>query len=72
MEKNIGRIDQILRTGISMGLIYIGIIDKAFIKDDFSSYIIGALGIINLLIALIRFCPLYAFAGINTCTNESK
>ncbi|VAW60121.1 hypothetical protein MNBD_GAMMA08-1924 [hydrothermal vent metagenome] len=72
MKKNIGRIDQILRTGISIGLIYISLIDKAFIRDDFSSYIIGALGIISLVIALIQYCPLYAFANINTRTYEKE
>ena len=28
--------------------------------------ILGALGVINLFIALIRFCPLYAMTGIDT------
>ncbi len=72
MKKNIGRIDQILRTGISLGLIYISLIDKAFIRDDFSSYIIAALGIISLIVALVQYCPLYALANINTRSYENE
>jgi len=70
IDKNIGRFDQILRLGISFGLVYIGLINEEFIQDPLSSYIIGITGIINVIIALIRFCPLYVVTGINTCSHS--
>lgn len=71
MVSNIGRFDQILRIGISVGMIYIGLIDNQFIPDPISSYIIGGLGVINLIVAVVRYCPLYLVAGINTCQNKN-
>ncbi len=72
MIVNIGRFDQILRIGISLGLVYVGLIDKDFIQDPLSSYIIGAIGIVSTVIALIRFCPLYVIAHINTCPHKNS
>ena len=70
MKINIGRFDQILRIGISAGLIYVGFIDRSIIDDSLSSNIIGSIGVINLIVALIRFCPLYVIADINTCNDK--
>ncbi|MFQ5644850.1 MAG: DUF2892 domain-containing protein [Thiogranum sp.] len=67
LEQNIGKMDRVLRIGISSLLIYISLIDTEFISDPLSSGILAFLGLGNLFIALIRFCPLYALAGINTC-----
>lgn len=65
-SKNIGRFDQTLRIGISIALIYLGFIAN-IIQDEFSAIIIGVMGLLSLIIALVRFCPLYKLAGINTC-----
>ncbi|WJW75914.1 DUF2892 domain-containing protein [Thiohalobacter sp. IOR34] len=67
LKKNIGPMDQILRIGISSFLIYITLIDTTFIADPVSSGLFAFLGVGNLIVALIRFCPLYALVGINTC-----
>jgi len=72
MTKNMGRIDQVLRLGISLVLIYVGFIDQDIVSDSFTSLIIGVIGIVNLLSSLARFCPLYSITGINTCHKESK
>ncbi len=72
MTKNIGRFDQILRIGISMGLIYAIFTNEHLIDDSFSSSIIFTIAILNLIIALIRFCPLYALTGICTAHPEAK
>lgn len=70
MKINIGRLDQILRIGISLVLIYIGFVDETIIPDTLSANIIGTIGVINLAVAVIRFCPLYVVTGINTCQNK--
>ncbi|HFD81568.1 MAG TPA: DUF2892 domain-containing protein [Gammaproteobacteria bacterium] len=67
LERNIGRLDQALRIGISAVLIYISLIDTSIIEDPMSSGILAFVGIGNLLVALVRICPLYTVAGINTC-----
>lgn len=72
MTKNIGRLDQVIRILISLILIYIGFINKQMINDPFSSNIIGSIGILSLVVAVVRICPLYILAGINTCKNKEK
>ncbi|VAW76038.1 hypothetical protein MNBD_GAMMA15-2102 [hydrothermal vent metagenome] len=69
-EKNIGILDMVLRIGISAGIIYVGFIDLTIIPDEFSSMVIGTIGVLNLISALFRYCPFYALTGINTCKLE--
>ncbi len=71
-QKNIGILDFILRLGISAGLIYVGFLDQTLISDAFSRQMIGVLGVVSLVIALARFCPLYALVGFNTCPIKGE
>ena len=66
-KKNIGVFDMVLRLGLSLVAIYLGFIESDVITDRLSSMVIGILGLLNLVVALLRYCPLYALAGINTC-----
>jgi hypothetical protein len=72
MNTNVGRLDQFLRICISVALIYIGFIDENIIHDPLSSNIIGTVGVLFLIVALVRFCPLYTLTGINTCHKKSQ
>ena len=72
MIRNVGRLDQLLRVGISLGLIYVGFVNEKIIVDELSSYVIGIIGVLNLVVALVGFCPLYVVAGINTCAKGNK
>ena len=73
ISKNIGHIDQVIRLMISFGMIYFGFFALSLIQDEFSATIVGILGALNLIVALARFCPLYAAAGINTyCQIHSR
>ena len=72
ITKNIGRTDQIIRLLISITLVYIGFLDTGIISDRMSANIIGSIGVINLFIAIIRFCPLYHASGINTCQKHAE
>ncbi len=69
MKVNVGRLDQIIRIGISVILIYIGFIDNSIIHDSLSANIIGTIGILSMIVALARFCPLYTLTGTNTCCH---
>jgi hypothetical protein len=70
MTKNVGPLDQILRIGISFGLIYMGFINEELIRDLLSSYIIGTIGALNLIVAITQICPLYTLIGISTCQKN--
>jgi len=58
MKKNVGNIDRIIRIVIGLVIIMLGIVYQNWW---------GALGIVPLLTAFMRFCPLYAPLGMNTC-----
>lgn len=73
IPKNIGLIDFLLRFCIGIALIYYGFFDTNLIQDEFSAYIVGIFGSINLAVALVRFCPIYKAVGINTyCQSKSS
>lgn len=69
MVKNIGKLDMVLRLGIGLGALYIGLIDKQLVTDTLSSYIFIGIGVIALVTAVTRFCPLYMIPGINTSSQ---
>lgn len=60
MTKNVGAVDRIIR--IILGLVLLSLL---FILDGGIKFI-GLIGIVLLLTAFIRFCPLYPLLGINT------
>ncbi len=66
MKANVGRRDQAIRIAISLIFIYIGFIDKELIYDPLSSNIIGIFGVVFLIVAVSRFCPLYVITGVDT------
>lgn len=60
MKANIGSADRLVR--IILGLLLLSLL---FILDEGIKYI-GLIGIVLLLTAFIRFCPLYLLFKINT------
>lgn len=69
-SRNVGRFDQILRIGIGFILIWVGFIDDSLIGDPMIGFLVGAFGSLNLIAALLRVCPVYSVAGINTNNQE--
>ena len=63
MQKNVGKVDQIIRIILGLALIIWG-----FVAHNWW----GAIGIIFLGTGLIRFCPLYAPFKINTAKSEEQ
>ncbi len=64
--RNMGPLDQVLRAGIGLGLIWFGFFDDWFITDPVAGAILGVFGIVNLLFAPLAFCPVYRIASLNT------
>ncbi|MFA6235007.1 MAG: DUF2892 domain-containing protein [Bacteroidota bacterium] len=66
MKINIGTVDRMVR--IVLGIVLLSLL---FILDGNARYF-GLIGIIPLATASMRFCPLYYFLGISTCSTEVK
>lgn len=69
-QPNVGRLDQILRIGIGLVLIWFGFIDDSLISDRLIAALIGILGALNTLAAVLRVCPVYTVTGINTDKHD--
>lgn len=66
LKRNLGRLDQVLRLGIGAALVYVGFIDTTHIGDSVIAGMVGAFGVLNLVVATIAWCPVYQIAGIST------
>lgn len=61
MQANIGKTDRLIRIIIGVIIIGVGIYFKTWW---------GALGLIPIVVALFRFCPLYVPLKINTTVKK--
>jgi uncharacterized membrane protein YuzA (DUF378 family) len=59
-------LDRGLRIVLSLILIYIGFINTHFLSNMVVSYLVGSFGVLNLVSALIGFCPVYFMAHLST------
>ena len=62
MDRNIGAVDRALRIVVGVGLLAL-----LFVLDGNARWL-GLIGIVPLLTALVRWCPLYTLLGIRTCS----
>ena len=69
-QPNVGRFDQILRLGIGAALVWVGFIDTTVIDDRLIATLVGLSGLLNIAAALLRVCPVYNLAGINTNNQD--
>lgn len=61
MKKNVGKADMIIRIIIALIIGALGFYYKSWW---------GLVGIVPLLTAFVKFCPLYAPFGISTCKRD--
>lgn len=61
MEKNVGKLDRIVRVLVGLSIVWAGIYFKS---------LFGLIGIIPIITAVIGWCPLYIPFGINSCKKE--
>ncbi len=61
MKANVGSIDRVLRIVVGLGLL-----SAVFLVEGPNRWF-GLIGIVPLLTATMRFCPLYTVVGVNTC-----
>lgn len=68
MSSNVGTIDRVLRAVLGLGLLYLAFgsglpaFDGALLK-----YGAAIVGVVMLVVAAVRICPIYSIFGIKTC-----
>jgi len=65
-RRNLSRLDQVLRIGVGLVLMYMGFIDTTLIGDTYLAVAAGIFGAVNIVAGLGGYCPLYRLAGIST------
>jgi len=64
MTHNMGNLDRLLRTGIAVALVILGLTGVLQGTVAVIAYVVAA---IFVLTSLVSFCPAYRLIGINTC-----
>ena len=63
MNKNVGSLDKTIRLIVGILIIVIGVLNES---------LLGAIGLVPIITALISWCPLYPILKINTiCEKDS-
>ncbi len=65
-RRNLGRTDQLIRMLLGAGLLYAALKDPSPIHDPILATLLGGFGLVNIVVALLGSCPVYAMAGSNT------
>lgn len=47
-------------------MVWVGLVDRSLIEDRLIAGAVGLFGLLNILAALVRVCPFYNLAGVNT------
>ena len=68
-KKNIGVIDRLSRM-VAAVLFMVLIFTKTI--TGLSAVVLGFLAVIFFITSLVRFCPLYTFAGVSTCKKDGN
>lgn len=63
MKANIGSADRVVRVVVGLVILVVGIFCRSWW---------GLIGLIPLLTAVVRYCPLYVPFGITTCKTEGE
>lgn len=72
MKKNIGGIDRILRIGVGLILLYLGLINTQIITDEFARIALVVFGGLSIFIASIAICPLYKLIDFSTISDKKS
>jgi hypothetical protein len=66
IKRNLHSVDIAVRILIGVALVYICFVDTDYISNDVVRWLLGIYGVINLVSASLRSCPIYGLAGIST------
>lgn len=68
MEKNVGKVDKVLRIAIGLILLVLGL----FFTGGWFAKVLIILGFIGLVTGFAAKCPVYAVFKVNTAKKSSK
>ena len=72
IKRNLHTLDITVRTLIGIALVYVGFIDTTLITNNVVRILLGVFGVINLVAASMRYCPLYGLAGISSYRGDKS
>lgn len=66
LPRNLHVVDIAVRTFTGLALVYAGFIDTSLIDNGVVRGLLGAFGVVNLVAAALRHCPIYGLARFST------
>jgi len=70
MTVNVGKIDRIIRMLLGLVLLYLAFLNGLPAFDAvLLKYAAAAVGLVMLIVATTRICPVYTILGFTTCRN---
>jgi hypothetical protein len=70
-KRNLGMMDRVLRSGISAGMIYFGFFSTYLVTDHLAGMVLGVVGVANLAMAVVGYCPFYDMIGFSTAQHKA-
>ena len=68
MTSNVGTIDRVLRAALGVGLLYLAFLSGLPAFDGtILKYGAAIVGVVMLIVAATRVCPIYSIFGFKTC-----
>lgn len=68
MTANVGTIDRLLRAALGVALLVLAFASGLpFFDGALAKYGAAAVGVVMLIVAATRVCPIYAMFGLKTC-----
>jgi hypothetical protein len=71
-KRNEGTIDRILRVGLAMALVPVGLFLLGGLQGNLLGLLVAGLSLLPLITGLTGFCPLYVPFGISTLEKEKE
>jgi hypothetical protein len=71
-QRNMSTFDRFARAVVGTCLIFLGPMSELVTSDQISTFIMGAVGAIALISALLAYCFLYEMTGFCTLKKESQ
>ena len=70
LKVNVGTGDRVFRVVMGVALGFIGFFENPVVSGGLSQTLMAVGGVVLAVTAIIRFCPIYAVAGLSTCALE--
>lgn len=64
-------LDRIIRAFLAIALIYLGFVEPGIVGNRLVAWLLGGIGILNVTVVLIGWCPVYALTGVRTLRRKT-